>query len=111
MNVSRTRSFGRDFRAAYRSEQERRSAAVAEDWAWAARRAVQDLTETRPGFLDGYAYAHEGERLPGGPYRVKMFGVGKKQTHRLVFRVLADDAVELVALRHLAQDDLTPLDL
>ena len=111
VTVRKARSFDRDFRVAYRSKQEGESAAAAEDWAWAARQAVDELVATAPGFVTGYALAHEDDRLPGGPYRVKMFGAGKKPKYRLVFRLRSENEIELVALRHLARDDLSPLDL
>ena len=75
-------------------------------WDLALDHAAADLA----GNPLGLAEAHGSPDLPNGPHRVKMFGPGKKPTHRIVFRV-TPSAVELVAVRHLAQDDLTPLDL
>ena len=107
--VSR-RTFKNGLRACYRSMQEWQGNEAADEWAIAAAAATIALRNTHPGFETSYALSRESDDLPGGPYRDKLFGVGRKKTHRIVFRV-TPAAIELVAVRHLAQDDLTPLDL
>lgn len=74
-------------------------------------------------WLDGFEAAIEG--LKGQPsacsearesayfesplYQL-LYGLGRRVTHRAVFRV-RDDLVEVVAIRHVAQRDLRPGDL
>ncbi len=60
---------------------------------------------------EGYGYARENDlhELPF-PVRQMAYGVGAKPTHRAVFEVRGD-TVYVVAVRHLAQDDLSPGDL
>ena len=114
MTVRPLRTFNQDARARYRWKQEVESQASADAWSDALGRALDELTATAPGFENSYAYARESDDLPGGPYRAKMFGPGRKHTHRIVFRVTAaagGPVIELVALRHPGQGDLTPLDL
>ena len=110
MTVRQLRSFRRDLRAAIRAAETRSGPDYADRLAEAAADAVGGLVATHPGFDNSYALSRESDDLPGGPYREKLFGLGKSRTHRVVFRV-TPAAVELVAVRHLAQDDLTPLDL
>lgn len=43
-------------------------------------------------------------------YRRLLFGLGKKATHRAVFRV-QDDAVYIVTVRHLSQREIEPPDV
>ena len=43
-------------------------------------------------------------------YRRILFGLGKRPTHRAVYRV-ADDTVYIVAIRHVSQADMTPDDI
>ena len=110
MTLFKARSFQRDRRAQFRWQQTTKSTDAAVRWDDAVETAIAEL-RTAP---DSYAYARESDDLPGGPYRAKMFGPGRKHTHRIVFRVTAAAAgpvIELVALRHLGQGDLTPLDL
>ena len=104
MRVRPLRGFNRDFRARYRWKQESESAIAAEIWADALRAALAALAASP--FPEAHALTQESDRLPAGPYRAKTFGVGKKPTHRIVFRVAANE-LQLVALRHLAQEDLT----
>ena len=120
MTVDSTAGFKRGLRAFYRSIQVRDGTRAADQWADAAVAAIAALAATHPGFEASYALSRETDLLPGGPYRDKLFGVGRRKTHRLVFRLASEPAdpsaanpaaVELVAVRHLAQDDLTPLDL
>lgn len=44
------------------------------------------------------------------PLRQMTFGISRRPTHRVLYS-LQDDRVLVYAVRHLAQDDLTPGDL
>ena len=109
MNVRTLRSFERDARAQYRRLQNV-DAVRATNCRDALDVATAELAGTRPGFETAYPLSRESGTLPDGPYRDKLFGPGKRPTYRPVFRV-TPAAVELVAVRHLSQDDLTALDL
>ena len=110
MKIRQLRSFDRDFRVCFRSKQTWSSPDAAVRWARAVADATAELGATHPGFENAYPLSRESGTISGGPYRDKLFGPGKKPTYRLVFRV-APDAIELVAVRHLSQADLTDLDL
>ena len=55
-----------------------------------------------------FPLAHESEAFP---YRLRqmLFGAGRRKTHRVLF-VVRPKAVVVYAIRHVAQDDSTPLD-
>jgi len=38
------------------------------------------------------------------------YGSGRRTTHRVLFRVLEHNVVEVMAIRHFAQQDVTPDD-
>ena len=59
-------------------------------------------------FPEGYALCHEAEDL-GEPLRQKMFGPGRRLSHRLIFRV-TPAAIEVLAVRGFHQRDLTTRD-
>ena len=106
--VVHLRSFERDRQAQFRWRQSTASTDDALIWEDAVSDALAALAAS--SFPEAYALAQESDRLPAGPYRAKTFGVGKKPTHRIVFRVAANE-LQLVALRHLGQEDLTADDL
>ena len=82
------------------------SARSADRWFAALDRAIRSLA----GMPDSRPICRESDDLPGGTYREHYFGIGRAKTHRLVFRVRGG-VVEVVAVRGLAQRDLTPADL
>ena len=104
------RSFKRDRQTQFRWQQSRSADSVEDALAWddALMDALAELAAS--AFPKAHALAHESDRLPDGPYRVKLFGVGAGPTHRILFRVTAAE-IQLVAIRHLAQADLTGDDL
>ena len=78
MTVESTDGFERNFRAFYRSIQDRDGIPAAERWSDAAVAAIAALRNTHPGFETSYALSRESDELLGGPYRDKLFGVGRK---------------------------------
>ena len=79
-------------------------------WEFAPDAAVADLAAAGQEFVESYGPSRESADLPGGPYRDKPFGVGKRNTHRVIYCVNSG-VIELVAVRHLHQRDLTGGDL
>ena len=81
--------------------------ASADRWYDAVNAALDELAAD--AFPAGYALCHEAEDL-GEPLRQKMFGPGRRPSHRLIFRV-TPAAIEVLAVRGFGQRDLTPRDL
>lgn len=82
---------------------ENRSAEQAFRWLDGIEVAIDGLSD-RP---ERHGFAREND-LYDLPFQVRqlLYGIGKKRTHRAVFKVHAD-TVYVVAVRHLAQDDLS----
>ena len=77
----------------------------ADRWFSAVDEALDSLAampESRPLVLDPL--------VQGRGLREHYFGAGRKNTHRLIFRV-AGGAVEVVTVRGFAEDELTPRNL
>ena len=55
-----------------------------------------------------YSIARESEAL-GVPFRQALYGVGRKNTHRILFTV-RDDRVVVHMIRHVSQDDVNTSD-
>ncbi len=68
----------------------------------AAIRALADNANRQP-------LAHESDRLDYPLFNL-LYGVGQRRTHRAVFRIRGT-VVEVLAIRHLAQRDLTSNDI
>ena len=89
--------------------------------AWYADRAQSSDVgaKWRSGFLEAlralsdnpfqFALARESTRFPYD-LRELLYGSGRRKTHRALFRIV-DDRVEVLAIRHVAQRDLTADDL
>jgi plasmid stabilization system protein ParE len=86
---------------------------------WADHRSQAQAAKWYNSFADAIAsLANRPTRCPlsreNGPFPYEMrdlyFGTGGRRTHRAVFRVHGKKVVVL-AIRHLAQQDLTPDDL
>ena len=110
MTVIALRSFDRDRRARLAWAAARLSPTDAARLDLAVDDAIAALAATLPGFETGYPPSAESDALPGGPYRDKLFGTGRAKKYRIVFRI-ASGTIELVALRHASQPDLTAADL
>ena len=67
MTPFEARSFLRDRRAQFRWQQANRSTAEALAWDDAVETAIDELVAAPAG----YAYAHDSDALPDGPYRAK----------------------------------------
>ena len=91
--------------AAVRWWADNRSPQQARRWYVAARRAILSLSNNP----QRCPRALEGDRLPGD-VRDLYFGVGRRRTHRLVFKIRGN-VVIVVAVRHLAHDELTSRDI
>ena len=85
---------------------------------WAAHRSIEQAERWLDGFEQALAGLAENPQpyptapendLYDLPYPVQqlLYGIGKRLTHRAVFEV-RQDTVFVVAIRHLAQDDLSP---
>lgn len=85
---------------------EHRSPAQAGEWYAAARKAIESLRT----IADRCPRSPEDGTMPF-PLRELAFGVGRRRTHRVVFTLKPDRVVYLLAIRHLAQDALTPEDI
>jgi len=72
-------------------------------WLEGFESAIQSLTENpaRVGF------ARENDAFPFG-LRQLNYGLGKHPTHRAVFEIHEDSTVLVHAIRHLAQDEISP---
>jgi plasmid stabilization system protein ParE len=88
---------------------------------WAENRSAEQALRWLTGFEAAIAgIADRPERFPLArenhfadlpyPLRQLVYGLGKRPTHRAVYEV-RDQTVYIVAIRHLAQDDLSPEDL
>ncbi len=85
---------------------------------WSENRNAEQAWRWLAGFeaaIDGlrdnpnrHAYARDSSHFAGG-LRQLNFGLSGHPTHRAVFRIQGD-AVEVIAIRHLAQKDLAPDD-
>lgn len=74
-------------------------------WVKGIRKAIDSLAENP----DRCGLAHESDDFEF-ELRELYFGVGRKKTHRILFRI-TEDIVEILAVRHFAQQDVTPDDL
>jgi plasmid stabilization system protein ParE len=88
---------------------------------WAENRSAEQALRWLDGFEQAIAALAEHPERHGVaredglydlPYTVRqlLYGIGRKPSHRAVFEVRGD-TVYVVAIRHLAQDDLSPNDL
>ena len=106
MRVRKTRRFLRELDAATAWHVRNRSESYAGRFYLATMAAAKSLVgDPTAGMI-----CRESDDLPGGEYREIHFGVGRKKSHRLVFRDAAPD-VEVVAVRGFGQRDLTPGDI
>lgn len=78
---------------------------VAADWYVGFGEAIDSLGED----ADRHPLAPESDDFPF-ELRALLYGSGRRKTHRALFRIL-DDVVEVLAVRHLAQQELRPDDL
>ena len=108
MPVRLSPEFLRQADATYEWRERHLSPGAADRWYDALNAALDELADP-DAFPTGYAPSREAEDL-GEPLRDKLFGVGRRPSHRLIFRV-TPAAVEVVALRGTAQPDLTRRDL
>ena len=86
---------------------------------WYAERSLDLAARWYNGIIDAllglennperFGLAREGVEL-SMTCRELLYGVGKRKTHRALFAV-RPDAVVVYAIRHLAQQDVTPEDL
>ena len=86
---------------------------------WAEHRSVEQATRWLDGFESAiqslsenperHVLAGESEAFDE-PVRQLLFGLGSKPTHRALFEIRGD-TVFVVAIRHLAQRDVTRADL
>lgn len=90
---------------AYRWYQQNAPEREADRWYHGLIRALRQL-ERNP---DRFAVIHEDEEF-GVEFREMLYGSGRRKTHRVIFAI-RPDAVIVHAVRHVAQDDLTPEDL
>jgi len=72
-------------------------------WLEGFEHAIQSLTENPTR----YGFAPENEAFPF-PLRQLNYGLGKHLTHRAVFEIRGDAKVLVHAIRHLAQDEISP---
>ena len=100
-----TKSAGRDIEAAYAWWSDHRSKSQADTWYRRIHAAIQTLAER----ADGCAKSPESDLLPTGLWQLN-FGVRSRPTHRIVFTIDAGRVVVL-RVRHVAQRDLTIVDL
>ena len=84
---------------------DRRSVAEASRWLEGLEAAIESLTED----AERFTLAHESADF-AFPLRQMNFGVSGHATHRVLFSV-EDDRVLIYAVRHLAQQEVTPDDL
>lgn len=103
--VVNTRRAERDLSAAARWWAENRSAAQADRWLAEMQKKIESLAESPLRC----PLAPERERFTT-ELRELHFRVGRRPTHRIIFTV-ADDVVLVLAVRHVAQDELQPDDL
>src|SRR5262245_15861370 len=97
------RFHARQIHAWYRERS--RSDAVAEKWLKAflqALASLQQSPERCPLARESVDFSYELFELH--------FGSGRRKTHRLLFRI-DDTIIRVMAIRHFAQDDVTPDDV
>ena len=78
--------------------------AVAAEWYSGFRRRIRELCDNPLQ----HALAQEHGLFPF-EIRTLLYGSGRKKTHRAIFRIVGE-TVEVLAIRHLAQQDLNPED-
>jgi len=85
--------------ASWYSRQDRE---VGEEWYDGFLKALSSLTENpqRCGLAREQVAGRE-------EFRILLYGSGKRKTHRAIFRIIGD-VVDVIAIRHFAQDDLDP---
>ena len=93
-----------DLEAAYSWWAENRSREQTTKWYNQFAEAIESLSR-QP---EHHSLSYESDRFPF-PIRDLRFGVGKRPTHRAVFTI-RPDMVLVLAIRHLAQRELTPND-
>ena len=108
MRVDPSPRFLRQVDAEFEWRERHVSATSADRWYDAVNAALDELADPA-AFPEGYSLCREAATL-GEPLRQKMFGVGRRPTHRLIFRVTAE-AVEVLAVRDLRRRDVTARDL
>lgn len=81
---------------------ENRDPGQAQRWLAGFEIAINNLAYT----ADRYPLAREAERFEYPLYNL-LYGLGRRSTHRAVYRI-RDNRVEVLAVRHLAQQDLVP---
>ena len=79
--------------------------AVAAEWYSGFRRRINSLADNPRQ----HSLAREDEYFPF-ELRALLYGSGRRKTHRAIFRIVGK-TVEVLAIRHLVQDDLKPEDL
>ncbi len=94
-----------DLEAAYSWWAEHRSREQAANWYNKFAEAIESLAD-QP---ERYSLSHESSRFPF-QIRDLRFGIGKRATHRAVFTI-RKDMVLVLAIRHLAQREITPGDV
>ena len=85
--------------------QQAQSADVANQWL----SGIQDAIESLSSNPHRCSIAHEDGHFPY-ELRELLYGSGRRKTHRVLFRIVGD-RVEVMAIRHVAQRDLSPDDL
>lgn len=102
----------------YVTDKASRQLETAARW-WAENRSAEQAQRWYDGFVAAIrSLAKTPERFPLAPesdaFPIEMrqlaYGLGRKKTHRAVFAVRPDRVV-VYAVRHLAQDEITPDDL
>lgn len=104
-DVRTTTRAKRDMHRAYRWYQQNASQREADRWYDGPIRASRQLERDAKRF----AVNHEDAEF-GVEFREMLYGSGRRKTHRVIFAI-RPDAVIVHAVRHFAQDDLTPDDL
>ncbi len=78
---------------------------VAADWYAGFRQRIQGLAKNP----EQHPLAYETDEFPF-QIRSMLYGVGRKKTHRAVFRIVRR-SVEILTIRHLSQENLHPDDV
>lgn len=84
---------------------ESNSVEVASKWYNGIQKALKRLKDNPESF----SLAHESDEFPFD-LRQLLYGSGKRKTHRALFRIVGN-TVEILAVRHLAQRDVSPEDI
>jgi len=85
---------------------EHRSTEQALRWARGLQTEIGNIAKPRVA----HRLARESSRLTFELYE-KLYGVGRRKTHRVLYRILPEEQViEVIAVRHLAMDDYLPED-